>query len=53
MQFLTVSAVLMYIAAVAGVELTFELLDNDKQCFYETVPLNTSSVTLEFQVQFT
>lgn len=33
----------------AGVELTFELLDNAKDCFYEDIKLNTT-VTLEFQV---
>ncbi|XP_075230491.1 transmembrane emp24 domain-containing protein [Lycorma delicatula] len=32
-----------------GVELTFELLDNAKDCFYEDIKLNTT-VTLEFQV---
>ena len=34
----------------AGVELTFELLDNAKDCFYEDIQLNTSC-TLEYQVR--
>uniref|UniRef100_A0A0A9Z785 Transmembrane emp24 domain-containing protein 7 n=1 Tax=Lygus hesperus TaxID=30085 RepID=A0A0A9Z785_LYGHE len=34
---------------VTSVELTFELLDNAKDCFYEVIPKNTTC-TLEFQV---
>ncbi|KAF6206883.1 hypothetical protein GE061_018119 [Apolygus lucorum] len=37
------------VVEVASVELTFELLDNAKDCFYEVIPSNTSC-TLEFQV---
>lgn len=32
-----------------SVELTFELLDNARDCFFEDIPKNTSC-TLEFQV---
>lgn len=49
MALLSICAILTCFVAVAGVELTFELPDNDKQCFYENIPLNTS-ITLEFQV---
>ena len=34
---------------VAGTELTFELLQHDKQCFYEEIEAGTES-TLEYQV---
>ncbi|XP_050312493.1 transmembrane emp24 domain-containing protein 7 [Anthonomus grandis grandis] len=34
---------------IAGTELTFELPDNGKECFYEEIKANTSA-TLEFQV---
>ncbi|XP_043464205.1 transmembrane emp24 domain-containing protein 7 [Leptopilina heterotoma] len=34
---------------VSGIELTFELPDNEKQCFYQDIEKNISS-TLEFQV---
>lgn len=43
------SLYLAYIRTAAGVELTFELLDNAKDCFHEDIRLNTT-VTLEFQV---
>lgn len=49
MVLIPISAIFACLVAVAGVELTFELQDNDKQCFYENVPVNTS-ITLEFQV---
>jgi protein ERP2 len=40
----------LFLAAVgAGVELTFELPDNAKECFYQDIERNTSA-TLEFQV---
>lgn len=45
------SLIVAYFQLAAGVELTFELLDNAKDCFYEDVKLNTT-VTLEFQVSF-
>lgn len=35
---------------VWGSELTFELLDNAKQCFYEDITIGTKC-TLEFQVR--
>lgn len=34
---------------VISVELTFELLDNAKDCFFEVIKKNTTT-TLEFQV---
>lgn len=37
------------IVAVCGVELTFELPDNAKECFFEEIKQNTTA-TLEFQV---
>ncbi|XP_039290393.1 transmembrane emp24 domain-containing protein 3 [Nilaparvata lugens] len=41
---------LLFITHLAfGVELTFELLDNAKDCFYEDIKINTS-VTVEYQV---
>ena len=41
-----VSAILSFVDAV---ELTFELPDNAKECFYEVIEQGTES-TLEFQV---
>lgn len=38
-----------FIGATYAVELTFELLDNAKECFYEEITKNQSSI-LEFQV---
>lgn len=35
---------------IFGIELTFELYDNAKDCFYEVIEKNTS-VTLEYQVK--
>lgn len=37
------------VCVVAGVELTFELPDNAKECFYEEIEKGTAS-SLEFQV---
>lgn len=36
---------------VHSVELTFELADNAKECFYEEIKANQSA-TLEFQVMY-
>jgi len=47
----TLLAVLLtYVCLSDGVELTFELPDNAKECFYQEIQKNVSS-TLEFQVQ--
>lgn len=40
---------LLNFSRTLGVELTFELYDNAKDCFYEVVEKNTSA-TLEYQV---
>jgi protein ERP2 len=40
---------LTYVCLSGGVELTFELPDNAKECFYQDIKKNVSS-TLEFQV---
>lgn len=48
----TLSALVLLFGAflvAGGVELTFELPDNAKQCFYQEIEKNVSS-TLEFQV---
>lgn len=46
----TLLAVLLtYVCFSGGVELTFELPDNAKECFYQEIKENVSS-TLEFQV---
>lgn len=41
--------VLLNVDLIFGVELTFELYDNAKDCFYELIEKNIS-VTLEYQV---
>ena len=41
--------VLLYTTPVIGVEFTFELEDNSKQCFFEDIKQGTR-VTLDFQV---
>lgn len=46
---LSIISLLSSILFAVGVELTFELPDNAKQCFYEVIEKNTSA-TLEFQV---
>lgn len=38
------------IDTINSVELTFELPDNSKECFYQDIPKNKSAV-LEFQVK--
>lgn len=42
-------ALLGLVFRAGGVELTFELPDNAKQCFFEDIENNVTS-TLEFQV---
>lgn len=48
-KWILLSVLLACTQIAAGVELTFELLDNAKGCFYEDIKLNTSC-TLEYQV---
>ncbi|XP_023720029.1 transmembrane emp24 domain-containing protein 7 [Cryptotermes secundus] len=43
------TVLLTYVYMSGGVELTFELPDNAKECFYQEIQKNVSS-TLEFQV---
>lgn len=42
---------LHFIDTINSVELTFELPDNSKECFYQEITKNKSAV-LEFQVSF-
>ena len=42
-------ALVLHCGGVGGVELTFELPDNAKECFHEIIEKDTES-TLEFQV---
>jgi protein ERP2 len=44
------TVLLIYVYVSGGVELTFELPDNAKECFYQEIQENVSS-TLEFQVK--
>lgn len=46
---LIVSMLFHTILLTGGVELSFELSDNAKECFYQEIEKNVSS-TLEFQV---
>ena len=41
----------LHCGGVGGVELTFELPDNAKECFHEIIEKDTES-TLEFQVRY-
>lgn len=43
------SLIVLFIASCKAVELTFELEDNARQCFYENIKKNTKCI-LEFQV---
>jgi hypothetical protein len=43
------TVLLTYVYLSGGVELTFELPDNAKECFYQEIKRNITS-TLEFQV---
>lgn len=42
--------VLFYVSYIKGVELTFELPDNAKECFHEDIQKGTKA-TLEYQVR--
>jgi len=44
------TVLLTYVYLSGGVELTFELPDNAKECFHQEIGKNVSS-TLEFQVR--
>ena len=44
-----ITVLLAFIDLSMSVELTFELLDNAKDCFFELIEAN-ATVTLEFQV---
>jgi len=46
---LIIWALVLQCGSVGGVELTFELPDNAKECFHEIIEKDTES-TLEFQV---
>lgn len=46
---MVIVGVVCWLALAAGVELTFELPDNAKECFFEEIEKGTSS-SLEFQV---
>lgn len=48
---LSVISLLSSILFTGGVELTFELPDNAKECFYDVIEKNVSA-TLEFQVYY-
>lgn len=45
-----VATIVSCFMAVTGVELTFELADNARECFYQDIQQNVTS-TLEFQVK--
>lgn len=47
--FVLISSLLLWVASIDCVELTFELVDNAKDCFYEDIKKN-ESVTFEYQV---
>lgn len=49
MLYLILSYVLLHVCAVFGTELTFELSDNDKQCFYEELEKDVK-FDIDFQV---
>lgn len=48
---LGLSCLLLHVFAVIGTELTFELPDNDKQCFYEELEKDTK-FEIDFQVSY-
>lgn len=48
---LGLSCLLLHVFVVFGTELTFELPDNDKQCFYEELEKDTK-FEIDFQVSF-
>lgn len=47
--FAACSLILVFISVVFGTELTFELPDSEKQCFFEQIEKGVQS-TIEFQV---
>ncbi|XP_022595872.1 isocitrate dehydrogenase [NADP], mitochondrial-like isoform X2 [Seriola dumerili] len=49
MLYLGLSSLLLYVSVVFGTELTFELPDNDKQCFYEDLEKDVK-FDIDFQV---
>lgn len=50
-KWLSILLLLGLVLSSGGVELTFELPDNAKECFYQEIEKNVTS-TLEFQVSF-
>lgn len=48
--FAACSLILVFISVVLGTELTFELPDSEKQCFFEQIEKGVQS-TIEFQVK--
>lgn len=51
MLFLGLSCLLLHVCVVFGTELTFELPDNDKQCFYEELEQDVK-FEIDFQVSY-
>ncbi|XP_023267753.1 transmembrane emp24 domain-containing protein 3-like [Seriola lalandi dorsalis] len=49
MLYLGLSSLLLYVSVVFGTELTFELPDNEKQCFYEDLEKDVK-FDIDFQV---
>lgn len=52
MLYLGLSCLLLHVFVVFGTELTFELPDNDKQCFYEELEKDVK-FDIDFQVSTT
>lgn len=48
---LGLGCLLLQVFAVSGTELTFELPDNDRQCFHEELEENTK-FEIDFQVSY-
>lgn len=51
MLFLGLGCLLLHVFVVFGTELTFELPDNDKQCFYEELEKDVK-FEIDFQVSY-
>lgn len=51
MLYLGLSCLLLHVFVVFGTELTFELPDNDKQCFYEELEKDVK-FDIDFQVSY-
>lgn len=51
MLYLGLSCVLLYVSVVFATELTFELPDNEKQCFYEELEKDVK-FDIDFQVSY-